>query len=490
MNNKKNSLSERTFNGFLWMLSGNGIQGVSQFLVLIILARLLEPSEFGVVTAAMVVIGFSIIFSSLGVGPAIVQRPVINDNHISTAFNLSVFLGIIFTLSIFSLSGYISSFFRMKELENVLKILSFTFLIQGFYTTALSLLERELQYKTISLINGLAYILGYGLTGILLGLNGYGVYALVIAQIAQETIKLLLITKYQKHNKEIKIRMQAIKELMYFGGGFTVARIFNYLALQGDNLVVGRSLGSEALGIYGRIYQLMALPATLFGQVVDKVLFSAMAKIQTEQDRLKLVYKRGVVLVSMVAIPVSIFAFMFSGEIISVLLGNQWYEAKLPFQVLTIGIFFRTSYKISESVARSTGAVYRRAWRQAIYALAIIGGCVIGQFWGLIGIVISVNIALIINFILMAHLSLSILSIRSIDFIKIHMPAVLNGITLFLAISMLDLRFTNPILSLITNFILCVILLSFNYFVFPQYFLGKEGKWIINFVKMYFNKKK
>ncbi|MDX8289014.1 lipopolysaccharide biosynthesis protein [Metabacillus indicus] len=486
MKETKNTLSEKTFSGFLWMFSGSGIQGISQFLVLIILARLIEPSEFGIVSAAMVVIGFSIIFSSLGVGPALVQRPILNDNHINSAFILSLLTGSFFTLSIFLMSYPISRFFNIEELDQVLKILSFTFLIQGIYTTALSLLERDLQYKTISIINASAYVFGYGFTGITLGLNGYGVYSLVAAQIVQELFKLILILRVRNHSKKIKMNINALKELMYFGSGFTIARIFNYFALQGDNLIVGRMLGADSLGIYGRVYQLMALPASLFGQVVDKVLFSAMSKLQTDEKRLKEAYKKAVVLVSMVALPISVFAYLFSKEIIFVLLGKGWGEAVLPFNILTIGIFFRTSYKISESVARSTGAVYRRAWRQAIYALSVLIGCFIGQNWGLIGIAVAVNVALVINYILMAQLSLSILSVKLLEFIKINIPAVLNGIVLFIVLSIVNIHLSNPLLTLIINFLILILVLLIVCTLFPRYFLGKEAEWIIKFVKKYF----
>ncbi|MFC7319284.1 lipopolysaccharide biosynthesis protein [Halobacillus campisalis] len=490
MNKKTNrTLSETTFNGFLWMISGKGVQGISQLLVLTILARLIAPNEFGIVTAAMVVIGFSLIFSSLGVGPALVQRPHIKKHHISTAFSLSILMGASFTLLIFFCSGIMASFFRIPELENVLKVLSFTFLIQGIYMTSLSLLERNLEFKSISLINSLAYIIGYGAMGIIFGLSGFGVYALVIAQISQEIVKLILILSKKQHSKKLEISIIATKELMYFGGGFTLARIFNYFALQGDNLVVGRTLGAESLGIYGRIYQLMALPATFFGQVVDKVLFSAMSRIQTDKSRLRMVFKRGIVLISLVALPTSIFSFIFSEEIILVLLGEKWLDAVLPFQILSIGIFFRTSYKISESVARSTGAVYRRAWRQLIYAISVIGGSLIGQQWGLIGVAYAINISLILNFLLMSHLSLKILSLSKFEFIKIHVPAILNTTVVFLLLSNLSLTFNNPLLTIFSNFILMGVILLFICTLLPRIFLGTEGKWIIKFMKNYFIKR-
>src|SRR5204862_423933 len=160
----------------------------------------------------------------------------------------------------------------------------------------------------------------------------------------------------------------ALGELMYYGGGFTASKIANYFALQVDNLVVGRWLGAAALGFYGRAYELMAGPPHLLGDAVDRVLFPAMASIQTDTRRLADAYRRGVALMGLIMLPASLVLFIVAPELILAMLGPRWTAVVTPFQILALGMFLRTSYRISDVTARATAAVYHRAWRQLVYA--------------------------------------------------------------------------------------------------------------------------
>src|SRR6185437_7222982 len=162
--------------------------------------------------------------------------------------------------------------------------------------------------------------------------------------------------------RRLALQSQAFKDLAYFGGGFTVARLANYAAVYGDNVVTGRFLGPAALGYYGRAYSLMSAPAYAFGTVLDAVLFPAMAKVQDDPPRLAAAYRRGVALIALVVLPTSAALILLAPEVIRVALGPHWTAAVAPFQILGIGMLFRTSYKMSDSIARSTGVVYRRAW--------------------------------------------------------------------------------------------------------------------------------
>ncbi|HTF28020.1 MAG TPA: oligosaccharide flippase family protein, partial [Flavitalea sp.] len=196
----------------------------------------------------------------------------------------------------------------------------------------------------------------------------------------------------------------------------------------GDNLVVGRMLGAAALGIYGRAYQFMVMPAGLFGNALDKALFPAMAKVQGDKPRLAKAYLTGVRLIALIAIPLSFLIFLLAPEIIRILLGPEWIEVTLPLQVLACSLLFRMSYKMSDSLSRATGAVYRRAWRQVIYAIMVLTGTYIGQFWGLYGVACGVAVALIGNFLLMAHLSLKLINISWLEMVKAHKHGLVFGI--------------------------------------------------------------
>jgi hypothetical protein len=133
------------------------------------------------------------------------------------------------------------------------------------------------------------------------------------------------------------------------------------------------------------------------------------------------------------------------------MLGQICREVVLPLQILACCRLFRMSYKMSDSLARATGAVYRRAWRQVIYAALVLAGTYVGQFWGLPGVAVGVAIALIVNFLLMAHLSLQLTNLRTGDMVKAHKPGLLFGlITGLVSHLMVTLCRTNNVPDLMT----------------------------------------
>ncbi|WHT48248.1 oligosaccharide flippase family protein [Sporosarcina thermotolerans] len=310
---------------------------------------------------------------------------------------------------------------------------------------------------------------------------GLGYWALVYAVLGQNITKTILLFTFERHNMKPQIHWDSVKELLFFGGGFTIARLSNQFALQADNLVVGRWLGSYSLGLYGRAYQLMIMPANLFGQVMDKVLFPAMARIQKEQNQLSLAYRIGITAVSFVTIPVGIFICLLSRDIVIILFGKDWLSLVPALQVLAVGLVFRTSYKISDSLVRATGAVYRRAWRQIIYALAVFSGAWIGQHWGIIGVSYGVLFAIIINYCLMTHLSMQFINLSVKDILQSHVPGLLLGMLAVISVWLIDwISIEVSILRIFLSGILFITIVSILIRINTGRILGKEMIWIMD----------
>lgn len=463
------------------MFSGKGSQAILQFVVMIVLARLLSPSDFGIVNAATVVITFTTVFSMIGVGPALIQRPKLNESHIRTGFTLTIFLSIFFAALLYFGSSIIAVFFNMGKLKIVLQVMSLIFLIKGFSTVAESLVQRKLKFRLFASIEVISYIV-YGIIGVLCAMIDLGYWALVYAQIGQNLIKTVLLVTLERHNMKPQLHWNSIKELFFFGGGFTIARLSNQFALQADNLVVGRWLGPNALGLYGRAYQLMIMPANLFGQVMDKVLFPAMARIQKKQDQLSQAYRIGITAVAFFTIPVGIFICLLSKDIVILLFGNKWLSLVPALQVLAVGLVFRTGYKISDSLVRATGAVYRRAWRQIIYALAVFCGAWIGQRWGIVGVSLGVLCAIIINYCLMTNLSMNFINLSVKDIVQSHVPGILLGVVAILSVLLVD-WFTivvslPSVLRILLSGLLFLAFVAILVKLNAERFLGKEVVWI------------
>ena len=396
-----------------------------QIVVLTILARLVTPAEFGVVAAAQVVVSFVNIFQQLGVGPALVQREVLSDQHQRVAFTLTCVLGVVLTLTLWATAPLIAEFFRLEGLPPVLRMISLVFVFQSVAVVSASLLQRELAFRKLATVDVLSYGIGYGLVGTVAAWSGLGVWALVAAILAQSAIRSVLLLAARRHPARPSTNRQAAADLLRFGSGFTVGRVFNHLALQGDNLVVGRWLGPTALGLYGRAYQLMASPATVIGTALDKVLFPAMSRIQNDAARLGRSYLRGVGVVAMVMLPTSGFVFVMAPELVALLLGTQWGDVVAPLRVFALGMLLRTGYKLSDSVARAKGAVFNRAWRQAVYAVAVFLGSWLGQeLAGVTGVAAGVLAALALNYVMMAQLGLRLAGLSLASFLSAHLRAV------------------------------------------------------------------
>lgn len=407
------SLSDRASSGLLWTFFGTGGQSILNLLIVVVLARLLNPSDFGVVSAALVVIGFAQIFTLLGIGPAIVQMPDLSAHHVRVGFTTSVALGCAIGLAVFHAGPLIASFFRMPQLDDVVKVLAFTFPVAGAATVSQALLQRSLSFRGLAVISFTSFVLGYGLVSIVLALLGWGVWALVFGHLGQTLVHAALVIALRSDAAGIAFTKAAAMRLLVFGTGHSLARLANYTATQADNIVVGRGLGAEALGVYGRAYQFLMLPTNLIGAVLDRVLFPTMASIQDDIGRLSRAYLRAVGGVTLITMPTSAVVWVIAPELVQFVLGPQWADVTDPLRVLIVFLVFRTTYKVSDSLARATGAVYRQAWRQWVYAVAVVLGAWTGlTLGGATGVAFGVGLAITLNFVLMLHLSSTLTLVR------------------------------------------------------------------------------
>ena len=489
---KKPSLTQHTVAGILWLSYGKAAFFILQLVVVGVLARLVTPAAFGVVNAALIVTGFSAIVSQLGLGPALVQRPALERRHIDTAYTFSFLFGLSLGALLWFGAPLAATFLRMPDVTPVLRALSWVFPLNGLQTVGQSLLSRDLHFSWLANLDVISYGLGFGVLGIVTALLGWGVWALVVAQIGQSLGRTVVLL--WKHPPRLKFIIDgpAFRDLAYFGGGFTVARVANYVAVNGDNFIVGRFLGAAPLGYYGRAYSLMSAPAYAFGTVLDQVLFPAMAKVQDDMKRLAAAYRRGVALIALLVLPASVAIIFLAPEVIRLALGPKWGPAVVPFQVLGIGMLFRTSYKMSDSISRSTGAVYRRAWRQMIYGGLVVLGAWIGTHWGIVGVSWGALSALTVNFFLMAALGQQVAGLSWGEFWMAHRPAVLLTLASFPlvwgATSALRGVGAPAIVTLGAGGLVLLGACGFLVWRLPRLFLGTDGQWMAETMRGFLNK--
>jgi O-antigen/teichoic acid export membrane protein len=474
-------LTKRALGGMLWTFSGTGVQGIVQLLVLMTLGRLLTPGEFGIMGAAVVVVALSQIVSQVGVGPAIIQRRELERIHVRVAFTISAVLGLVLGAGVWLAAPALAAFYRIPAVEPVLRALALLFPIDGFNTVGKSLLTRQLRFRLYVALDVGSYILGYACIGVLLAWQGYGVWALVLATLSQATLRTLAMYAATRHSVHLSFNPKASRDLLSFGFGHSLAQVALIFSQQADNLVVGRWLGPVALGIYGRAYNLMVMPATAFGKIVNRVLFPVMAQVQDERDRLAGAYERALAIVALVSLPVSVLLWIVAPEFIPVLLGPQWTAVVLPFRLFTCGLFFRMSSKITDACIKAAGAMYSRAFIQSVYAAMVLFAALLGQRWGIGGVAVAVSIAMGINWLMMAGLGRSVTGLPWHRFVRAQFPgalfALLVGSAVAVAVQTMRAAHVGPILVLIAAVLTAAVVAFGVWRLGSGPFLGPHGTW-------------
>ncbi|OTN75864.1 hypothetical protein A5886_000940 [Enterococcus sp. 8G7_MSG3316] len=378
------------------------ISFIIQTLTTIILARIFTPNQFGEMAAVAIVTSYADIIWQLGLGPAIIQKSNISKKDLSTANGISIFLGLISFIGVLLLANPISSIVGLEN-EKVLMVTSVSFLINSISVVPNSLLQKELEFTKIAtkeILGNFCYLI----FSVFFGLNGYGIWALVFANILRYLVSLMLVLFFTKDVFQIsnlKIFIGNLRQMARFGFGYSISRFLNVTTGQIDYLVVSKTMGTTSLGIYSRAFQLMTIPANLIGQVVDLVYFPVMSKIQNNNQELARILRSFTNIMSILYFPVAMTLFIFSDTFVYIILGGNWGAVSDPLRILGLSLFFRVGYKITDPIYRSKGAVYKRASLHLVQAIVTGLLAYLGYIYGGInGVSIGVSLSLFLNYFL------------------------------------------------------------------------------------------
>ena len=301
------TLSRRAFTGGQWRVASLGVQGVLHLVVGVVLARLLLPADFGLAALALIVIGFATMVGDVGVGAAVMQRLVVTTAHLRVAFTLSVLAGVVIAGALFGIAPLIAILAKSPAVTPVLRVQSIVFIATGVGTVARALLQRRLDFRRLFAVDLISYLLGYALIAIGGALLGFGVWSLVFGSLVQSWLASVLSAVSARAPVKPLIAKQEMRDLLGFGVGVTVNGVIAYVGRNGDNFLVGRFLGTTALGLYSRAFNFMMLPINYLTSVIPTILIPAFAEIQLDKARVGRGYLMGVQTAALITAPVMVW---------------------------------------------------------------------------------------------------------------------------------------------------------------------------------------
>ncbi len=430
---ESDGLGKQAARGMASVASSTVVVTIVRLGALLVLARLLEPNDFGIVAAALLVATLAQIFFLRGVAPALIQKKELNTSHEHSAFVGVVLGGVIAGLLLVLVAPACAKLLNAEASTPVIRLFASLFAINAATVVPNALHRRGLQFGRLAVAEVAGTFVGYAMVSIGLAWAGFGFWALVVGNIAQSVVTLLFLWRTHPPSWPREANWKSFRELYRTSAGFSIGAFGLFISNKADAIGISRILGADALGIYTNAYRLMADPSDRLGQVFGRVLLPAMSRIQDDRKRLKDTFLDGAGTVALLTLPVGITGALIADEIIQVLLGDSWAEAAGPFSVLALTMSLRTSFRLSEALVGATGAVFRRAWRQWAFAVLVIGGVVVGSRWKLTGVAAGVSLAMVFNWFLMAQLALGEVNATWLELWKSHVPAIRTAVLASLA---------------------------------------------------------
>jgi len=410
-----------------WQTLSVGVQIVLQLIFSAALARLLTPSDFGVMAIALVVVGVVEIFAQIGIGPALVQRKDLSDTDIRTAFYTSAVLGILCFAALFAAAPAIGSLYAEKTgsttdvLVDVLRVVALSFVISGFTLVPRSLLIRRMAFDRLFRSSLAAMLLGNLVIGLGLAWAGSGVWAYVLALLSQNALLGVFNWFQAPHSIRGLPSAASLRSMLGYGARSTLFNLGNYAATKVDTLVVSLSSslslsssaslsagggGWAATGIYDRAAYLYSLPITVLGKLSDNVLFSGMSALQDRREELARTVRNGIQMLALVVVPATVFLTAFAGDLTVVFLGPAFAASGPIAAILFSGLAFRALAKLGDATVRATDLLVPAVVLKGVFVAAIAGGAwgAVSSGAGLAGVAWAVTLATVAQCVGMAVL--------------------------------------------------------------------------------------
>ena len=424
---EEGGLTLRTLSGFKWAFLTSGGQALLSLAIMMTLSRLLTPQDFGLLAIALVFIALAETAGRSGLGPALVQRYDLTEHHIATALTLAVAVAVPLSAALWILAPLLCSLVGEPEAAPVLRILSLYVVFSGVGLVSEHLLHRRLRFRALMTAAILSQAVGNGLVAVVLALMDWGVEALVWGVVARQAVFSATVILLEPVRPRLYAGRREIADLLRTGAGFSAVAVFSFLANRGLNLVIARTLGAAALGLFTRAHALAVVSARL-GPVIAKVLLPSMARRQHRVERLRAVHRGGVEMLSLTVLPASLMIAMTAPEIVAVVLGGQWDGAAPALRILALAGVLQAFSVLHVPVIRSLGAVYRETWRRALFFVLLMAGTWFASRWGLAGVAAAAVVAGVVLQGLLAHLALDLLGTRWASLLRCLVPALWTGL--------------------------------------------------------------
>lgn len=387
-----NSLKARSIKGVAWNAAGNVVQQLTLLVTMVLLARILSPQEFGIYALLMVFVSFSQILAQMGTASAVIYFDDLSDRFLSTAFYFTVGTSLVVYLLLFSAAGFLADFMDEAALRGLLQLIGLVLVINSLSMIQRALLEKKMDFRKVILVEKSSLLVSSGI-GITAAILGFGAKSFVMMALSQAILQLMGFTIFGRWRPRWMFGVRELRRMLSYSLNLVGFTIINYFARQSDNFLVGKFIGSGALGIYSVAYRIMLYPLENVSRVLIRVLFPAFSEVKHDNARFKRGYVQAISFIALVTFPLMLGLLVVAPLFVDVVFGEGWEELAPLLMILSL-------VGLQQSIVTTVGSIYLAKgttgmmfWIGGINAVVTVLFFIGGVWFGIRGMAIAYLIA-------------------------------------------------------------------------------------------------
>lgn len=391
MNDGPSDLKTRSARGGALTVLSQGLRLVVAFGSTAVLARILEPADFGLVAMVTAITGLVLRFKDLGLAASTVQQKEISHAQVSFLFWVNLAAGIAAAAVVAVGSPLVGWFYGEPRLVTITLALSLAVALASLGVQHTALLRRRMQFGRLVVVQIGSALIGAA-AGIVASVQGAGYWALVFMQVATGAAEGLLPIALSGWLPGAPRRAPGAKRLVLFGGNVTLSTALSYVVRNLDNVLIGYRWGSDVLGYYSRAYRLLLLPIQQLSAPLGSVIIAALARLQDEPVRYRRYYVSGIRLLTAVGMPGVVFTFVAVESVVMLVLGPGWEPANDMFRALAPAAFLGTFNSAGGWVYLSFGHVHRQLRWSVVSSVVTTAAFFVGLPYGALGVALAFSV--------------------------------------------------------------------------------------------------
>lgn len=454
------SLKDKAFKGAIWAsLEKFGVMGL-QFIVNLILARLLSPSDFGAIGLIYIFIAVSQTLIDGGFGAALIQKKETSQLDYSTAFYWNFILSMLLYGIIFLCAGFISEFYHLPILKRILRVLGLTLVINSLIIIPLNRLQKQLYFKNIAIINITALCFS-SVFAVIFAYNGWGVWSLVSYTLIQGISQAILLFIFTKWTPSFQFSISIFKQLFSYGGYLLASNILQTICQNLQGLIIGRKFSAAQMGYYSQASKLDQVFSYSIPKIIIQVMFPVFSSLQDDYKKLGEAAVKVMKIISFIIFPLMSLLILEADRLITLFYGDKWLPSVPYFQILCVGGIFVCLQNINFYVVASIGRS-RALFHWSFYKWGfLIAALLIGMNFGMTGLLWGMVISSFNIFMTNAMLSAKYIRLGIMRQLRAIVPTLALSIVCLIISVYVKLYITTNFLILTITFV--IVYLSIGY---------------------------